>query len=689
MSTRKRLIAGALLAASLAFCLLGQYYFSNLPDYRLDAAILYAMGALLFVNVLVRLGTPAPPAPSPAQSPHEPLTWRWLLVSVSVGLGIVAYIALAKNTFTRFGVMCWAGSGLFFMAATWPRIRFSLPALRFTHWKHGVTLHLKWRTLALLAIFVLATFFRLYRLDQVPPEMTSDHVEKLLDIYDMARGARPIYFERNTGREPFQFYWAFSVMRLFNTGITFYGLKLANALIGIVTICGIYLLGRELAGPDVGLLAAFFASVMQWAQSITRMGLRFPYVTIASTFALWALLRALRTGRRADYLVAGLIFGAGFHGYTAYRIMPAVCAVWLAIKLFTQPPRSRAAWGQLVLNLIAFGGMVLIVFLPLARYWHDQPDMFWYRSATRVQGEYDVTAQNVWQTLGHNTLRALGMFNVVGDTVWANTVPDKPALDEVSGAFFVLGLLAALYALLKPNQAEGEQASKPRDLSLFMAIVAGVILLFPSILSLAFPNENPSVVRTAGAIPIAAVLAGLGLYTAARSLRQVGGPRLGALLSGSLVALALITTTLANYQRYFVFYLHSYQLSAQNSSEIAAALQGFIATGGDLKHAVIRAWPYWVDTRAVALIMGDPGWQDTNVVIERVQDLARLRHDPAQQMYALHPEDITGLITLKDTFPEGYAVRHHSPVPGHDFMLFLVPMRALPAPEYEPAPDMP
>ena len=204
---------------------------------------------------------------------------------------------------------------------------------------------------ALIAIIALAAFFRLYRLDQVPPEMTSDHIEKLLDIYDLSHGVRPIYFERNTGREPFQFYWAFTVMRVFNTGITFYGLKLANALIGIITIYGIYLLGRELAGEDVGLLAAFFASVMQWAESITRMGLRFPYAAIAATFALWALLRALRTGRRADYLIAGLIFGAGFYGYTPYRVMPIVVAVLVIFKLLFERPRSWPAWGQLVLNL--------------------------------------------------------------------------------------------------------------------------------------------------------------------------------------------------------------------------------------------------------------------------------------------------------------------------------------------------
>ena len=54
-------------------------------------------------------------------------------------------------------------------------------------------------------------------------------------------------------------------------------------------------------------------------------------------------------------------------------------------------------------------------------------------------------------TLANNTLRALGMFNVVGDTVWANTLPNKPTLDEVGGVFLVLGVMAALYRLFQTS----------------------------------------------------------------------------------------------------------------------------------------------------------------------------------------------------------------------------------------------
>ena len=666
-ANRSRLRIGLLLANTLTFGLLGQHYLTDLPQFKWDAAIFYALALLSFLGVLVQLSAPTSPALRPAETPFEPVAWRWPLMFASVGLAALAYIELADNTFTRAGALAWIGAILLFLLALWP------PA--HMEWSHlqaafsnigkraadeGLVIRLRWRTAALIAIILLAAFFRLYRLDQVPSEMTSDHIEKLLDIHDFYGGVRPIYFERNTGREPFQFYWAFTVMRIFNTGGTFFGLKLANALIGIITVYGVYLLGRELAGEDVALLAAFFASVMQWVESITRIALRFPYVTIATAFALWAIIRALRTGRRADYLFAGLIFGAGFYGYTAYRVMPLVVVVAAAFKFLFERPRSWRAWRQWIFNLMVFAWLAAIVFVPLARYWHDRPQMFWYRSATRIEGDYGVTPHDVGITLVNNTLRALGMFNVVGDEVWTNTLPNKPTLDQVGGAFLLLGVMAALYRLFKR-----------RDWPLLMAILCGVVLLAPSILSVAFPKENPSVVRTAGAIPVVAVIVGLGFNVVTQSAKRVGGRWLAA----PLLAALLTTTTVINYQRYFRDYDRSYQLSSQNSSEMAEAMRGFIVTGGDLKHIVIRAWPYWVDTRALALLMGDISWQDTNVVIDKVNDLARLRDDPAPQMYLLHPDDQQGLGVLKATFPQGYLTRYRSRIPGHDFVLFHVPAR--------------
>src|SRR5690606_20871748 len=107
----------------------------------------------------------------------------------------LAYVGFSGDHLDR-GLLPWLAALAFFVLAFADR-----PA----GWRSW---HIDRRTvLAVGAITLLAVFFRAYRLDAIPIEMTSDHAEKLLDVNDVLNnGLRPIFFERNTGREFFQFY---------------------------------------------------------------------------------------------------------------------------------------------------------------------------------------------------------------------------------------------------------------------------------------------------------------------------------------------------------------------------------------------------------------------------------------------------------------------------------------------------
>ena len=120
---------------------------------------------------------------------------------------------------------------------------------------------LSWTALAVIVLIVIGAGFRFWRLDELPPEMTSDHVEKLLDVHDVVVGKRPIFFERNTGREPWQFYWTWMFIRLFHLETKYLALKLGTAAVGLLMLPGVYLLGRDLFGRWVGLWATLFAAV--------------------------------------------------------------------------------------------------------------------------------------------------------------------------------------------------------------------------------------------------------------------------------------------------------------------------------------------------------------------------------------------------------------------------------------------
>src|SRR5205085_659611 len=154
-----------------------------------------------------------------------------------------------------------------------------------------------------------------------------------------------------------------------------------------------------------------------------------------------------------------------------------------------------------------------VLFLPLLRFSLERPEMFWFRSLTRASSLETGQGFNPLSRLIENLWNAALQFNYRGDVVWVNTIPYDPQLDVVTGALFVFGFLYAVLAVI------GVLHLGKRKLGLFTerrftaaALLASLFaLLLPSILALAFPIENPSVVRGGGAPPIAMILASLPL----------------------------------------------------------------------------------------------------------------------------------------------------------------------------------
>ena len=79
----------------------------------------------------------------------------------------------------------------------------------------------------------LAIFFRVYRVNTIPPEPFSDHAEKILDVYDVSQGQTHIFFPRNTGREFIQMYWTLLMSWIFGTGLSFLSLKIGTVAVRV------------------------------------------------------------------------------------------------------------------------------------------------------------------------------------------------------------------------------------------------------------------------------------------------------------------------------------------------------------------------------------------------------------------------------------------------------------------------
>lgn len=666
-SAEKRLFAFAwrsLLA--LLFALLGQRAFE--PPHTQGATlgiVLYAIALGWLLWAWVRGEWRLPPL-RPLEGQDDPLTLNRdsaRLLGLGLFAAILAFFDFGGNQFTWHNLLLWGLSLTLIFVALWRRGG-SWPGLGA---RLRATFHDPQSLRALLAaigIVSVVLFFRLYRLAEVPAEPFSDHAEKILDLYDVTQGEYHIFFPRNTGREAFQMYWTVLVAKLFGAGLTFFSLKLGTVLLGLLTLPYLYLLGKDLANERVGALAVLFAGIAYWPNVISRVGLRFPLYPLFTAPVLYYLLRGLRTQNRNDFLLAGLFLGIGLHGYSPFRIVPLVVVLASGLYLLhaqSRRRRARSLVGLCLLALVAF-----VVFLPLLRYQISEPQNFYERMFTRMGGWEQPLPGPAWKIFFSNLWRGLRMFNWDNGEIWVNCVPYRPSLDVVSGALFLLGVALVLLRYLRERHW--------LDLFLLLSIPA---LSLPSILSLAFPNENPAPNRAGAAmIPVFLLIALAldGLLRALGARREKaeaasGAPLArGAFWAWALALLLFLFAATQNFTLVFRQYDRQYRLSALNTSEMGEVIRWFGQRYGTLEPVWIVPYPYWVDTRLPMTFLGIP---NRDLALWRDQ-LESTLTTPPPKLFLFKPEDVETLQALQMLYPQGKWNVYPASTEGHEFLFFIV-----------------
>lgn len=671
-ATFRRALAAARLPTAFLLGFMGQSALNSGERSLITGLVFYAGALFVFAGTLLYDRLLGPPPAEVVPVAAERPTFRWLLLGLAAVAGAFAFLAAGGNQFRPGGVLAWIVAVAAWLAATWeaavsPAQWWAITRARLAAAfdEHGLAVRLSRWTVLLALVLAVGAYFRFGQLSTIPPEMTSDHVEKLFDVKDVLDGRRPVYFERNTGREPLQFYFAALVIQVLHTGLSHLTLKITGAVAGLLMLPYVYLLGKEIQDRRLGLFAMALAAIAFWAVAISRVGLRFPLSPLFVAPVLYYLLRGFRTGRRNDFLLAGLFLGIGLYGYSTIRVLPVLLVLailWLALPLrraaqnaFQSPAGLRA----LLANTVLLFATTAVVFLPLYRYAIEPNSYFWYRTFSRL-GDTEAAVQgSIFEIFLKNNWNALLMFNYKGDLVWVNTLPGQPVLDLVTGALFVFGVAYLLLRLvLRRDQVAG------------LLLFSLPVLMLPSTLSFAFPEENPSVVRTGGAIPIVMVIAAYPLWLLFNRLRAVwadsGGARGSWVIVGGLLAVAAVL----NHGLYFERYLKQYIGFAQNASEIGAAARAYADSVGSLDQVYMCLHPHWADTRAVGIYAGQVGWEQ----VLPASEFGSLAGDPRPLLVIVNPRSVECVTSLRQAFPDGiFSTFHSARGPQHDFLMYNVP----------------
>ncbi len=646
---------------ALILTLAGQWFLEPPPDPKL--------GIALFVVALFALGwglhrgewTLAPLAETSAGT--DPLTYRPVVLILSLGLGLWAFTLLDENLFTTLNVTIWAFAVLAFMGAFWIRNggRQNWLAQTIVFFKRETwTITISRWAILLIAVTALVFFFRFTQTETVPAEPFSDHAEKLYDVYDVSQGDTHIFFPRNTGREAIQMYWTLWVANIFGAGLSYLSLKLGTAILGFLTLPFIYLLGKEIGGTRVALFAFMLAGIAYWPNVISRIGLRFPLYPLFVAPTLLFLLRGLRTRNRNDFLLSGLFLGLGLHGYSPFRIVPFV--VIAAFVLYWIHSQSKGARRELPVWLAMLALTSLFVFLPLLRFWIDNPEIFGFRAFSRLSTVEQPLPGPAPLIFASNVGKALMMFNLDDGEIWVNSIPHRPALDVVTGALFLLGFVLVLIRYIRKRHWQ--------DLFLLVSIP---LLQLPSTLSLAFPGENPALNRAGAASIPAFLLAALALDGLVTSLKGRG---MRNVVTWGLTGTLLVASVLQNYNLVFDTFANSFRMGSWNTSDMGRVIREFEQTYGTTETVWVVPFPYWVDTRLPAAWAGIPN-RDMALWPENFASTVEM---PGPKLFLLKANtaepsvnDQQSLDALKELYPNGTLRLFVSDISGHDFWMFFVP----------------
>ena len=308
--------------------------------------------------------------------------------------------------------------------------------------------------LALVGVLAAAFVLRTVRLTTLPYDLDGDFASYGIQARALVTGQETRLFTVGWANIPMIGYLPPALtMFLFGTGQV--GLNMSGVIGGMLSLIGTYLLGRDLFGRRVALLATAISSVLYVHVHFSRVAAYMDPLPFM-VFGLCFLMKGLRWGRGWPFAVSGLLFAFGFMMYYSGRAMFVVAALWLVYLAVLRPRWLAARWQGLLLAAVGFllaMGPMLIFFIRNQESLVERSRavfLFYPPVVEHLFGKYNVTTMSalVWEQFK----RTLLMFHYYIDTSTQFGMP-RPFLDPYTAPLLALGVGYALFRLRRQAYA--------------------------------------------------------------------------------------------------------------------------------------------------------------------------------------------------------------------------------------------
>ena len=526
-----------------------------------------------------------------------------------------------------------------------------------------------WEMALLAVLFVLALLSRVWNLTNFPDNIYPDEIMTgtvATQSYISPTTPPPSVFSTLwSGIDlPALWFWFVAVfLKLGGTSLAM--LRLPAALFGAATVVPLYALLRGTWGRYAAIagstIMAFSVSNVHYSRlALNNIVTQFFWAT-----CFFFLLRALRSRRPSDWVLAGLSAGLSEYFYYGTRLLPFILAVFMVFLLALHWKQARQYAGGFLL----LAGSYLVGFGPLLVHFIRNPNLYLGRGASLLIwsphipisfADFHRAWKTIWPVLSENLL---GISTHTSQDI----IFYGPLLLPAESALLVLGLALLLWHWRHP--------------AAFLILASGLGVLLVGGTLVAYPNSVPPLINHwTPAFPAFYVALALPVGAWATAGKSELEPQLRWILPAT-VAIALLVLGWCNLN----FYFHRYYAdpeslkskayrSAQRNYEVQTAQSRYSASLGrnyEVFTVGQSPWPY--DPVTTRYLVREQKW---TLLTNPATELASITRDNKGVAFLFFPGNEQYEQTTHELFPGG---KHGEVTSRHGKHLFYT--YVLPPPE--------
>ena len=503
-----------------------------------------------------------------------------------------------------------------------------------------------WEIVLLAVLFVLALVSRVWNLTNFPDNIYPDEImtgTTATQSYISPTGLSPSVFSTLwSGIDlPALWFWFVAVfLKLGGTSLAM--LRLPAALFGAASVVPLYALLRGTWGRYAAIAGSTIVAFSVSNVDYSRLALKNIVTQFFWATCFFFLLRALRSRRPSDWVLAGLSAGFSEYFYYGTRLLPFILATFTLFLFALHWKQARHCAGGFLL----LAGSYLVGFGPLLVDFIRNPNLYLGRGASLLiwsphipisLADFYRAWKTIWPVLSENLL---GISTHSSQDI----IFYGPLLLPAEGALLVLGFALLLWHWRHP--------------AAFLILISGLGVLFVGGTLVAYPNSVPPLINHwTPAFPAFYVALALPVGAWATTGKSELESRLRWILPAT-VGIALLLLGWCNLN----FYFHRYYAdpeslksaayrSAQRNYEVQTAQSRFLASlGPNYEVFMVGLSPWVYDPVTTRYLIGEQKWTK---LANPATELASITRDKKGVAFLFFPGSEQYQQTTYELFPGG------------------------------------